>query len=706
MWLLTTDRAELVLYREPPEVYAILSHVWRAEEQSFQELFAIIQECKAAGENPRDYVDDKIRKCCQWAEAHGFKLLWMDSCCIDKSSSAELSEAINSMFMWYKQATVCYAYLRDALAQESPSRPGSSFRQSKWFTRGWTLQELIAPRDVVFLSGNWQPLASKITAARLLEDITGIEAAVLRGRRSLDEVNVAKRMSWAAKRVTTRIEDQAYCLMGIFGVNLPTIYGEGSEAFIRLQEEIIRRTPDRTLLAWGPRHPLAEVVVGYRSSIFPTPQGERYIRESCLLARSPSEFASAGKMVSVPIQSLADTFGISVHRAPLTASSYGAHTMFPIIQFPNHCTLALLPCQEDGAFVALVLRFQGTHGPWSIGTRAHRSETLHVRHQYSSPAASRTGHPEVITHTREYPVRCVLIRDLNDLVWCMQHPLRQTETIPTPIWSPIFVAYRAQHVMVRSQVQLPKTWSRKSYVAPCKLIIPVWALTALEDMGYTLQTPLPSSFLDLVPGQMLSLVFSTPVTPGHWSAFAVHIGAEQPPGHQDSPRGLARRGSGVRPQTPLWCAVRFPRPERGSRSVFEQAHEWIGRELTASPPAPFGGLDMSGEFLLLQRTMLVLTDKGHGQSRSGCCARRQSGPHRPLARAVESAVRGRVGQRLEGVRWTYDGDAIGPAVHAPVRSPYSRRPSGTSWDTRDMHGGHCAVAPRRSASNDNQRPVG
>ncbi|EIW52896.1 HET-domain-containing protein, partial [Trametes versicolor FP-101664 SS1] len=251
MWLLTTDHAELVLYREPPEVYAILSHVWRAEEQSFQELFAIIQECKATGENPRDYVDDKIRKCCQWAEAHGFKLLWMDSCCIDKSSSAELSEAINSMFMWYKQATVCYAYLRDALAQESPSCPGSSFRQSKWFTRGWTLQELIAPRDVVFLSGNWQPLASKITAARLLEEITGIEAAVLRGRRSLDEVNVAKRMSWAAKRVTTRIEDQAYCLMGIFGVNLPTIYGEGSEAFIRLQEEIIRRTPDRTLLAWG-----------------------------------------------------------------------------------------------------------------------------------------------------------------------------------------------------------------------------------------------------------------------------------------------------------------------------------------------------------------------------------------------------------------------------------------------------------------------
>ncbi|KAI0357086.1 HET-domain-containing protein [Trametes cingulata] len=484
MWLLTTNRAELVEFAEPPKEYAILSHVWRGKEQTFQAVRAISRRCAASGENPRDLVADKIRKCCQWAEAHGFKLLWMDTCCINKASSAELSEAINSMYMWYAQATVCYAYLFDTDDGENPSAPSSSFRVSRWFTRGWTLQELIAPRDVVFLSKNWQPLASKMTIAKLLEQITGIDAAVLRGQRSLDQVSVARRMSWASKRETTRLEDQAYSLMGIFGVNLPTIYGEGSEAFIRLQEEIMRRSSDRSLLAWGAERHLVEVVVGYRSAIFPTPEGITYIQQSCLLARKPSDFREAADIISVAVEDLATAFDISAERSPLAISSYGARTMFPLIRFANHCTLALLPCQRNGAFVALVLRFQGTSGPWAIGTRSHIAETKLARHQPSR------DHPEtrmrIITEAQVHAVRCVLIRSREDLESCMQRPLRRGETIPVPTWDAVFIAYRAQHVLVRSQDRAPKAWTRKPVFAPCKLVVPIWTLKELARAGYEL----------------------------------------------------------------------------------------------------------------------------------------------------------------------------------------------------------------------------
>ncbi|KAI0631653.1 heterokaryon incompatibility protein-domain-containing protein [Trametes polyzona] len=585
MWLLTTDTAELICYNSgPPPVYAILSHVWRGQEQPFGEVRAINRQCAAEKppRNSRDLVHDKIRKCCMWAEAHGFKLVWIDSCCIGKSSSAELSEAINSMFIWYARATVCYAYLFDVDDDERPSRVGSTFRRSKWFTRGWTLQELIAPHDVIFLSKNWQPLASKLDIAWLLEDITGIEAAVLEGERSLGQVDFARRMSWAANRETTRIEDQAYCLMGIFDVNLPTIYGEGTEAFVRLQEEIIKRSPDRTLLAWGPRHTLKEVVVGYRSSIFPTDLGEAYIRESCLLARSPAAFANAAKLTSVAVETLAAAFHIPIQRSPLVVSSHGAHTSFPIIQFVNHCCLALLPCQEDGAFVALVLRFQGTNGPWAIGTRALTAETVHVRQHDKSSRPQHEGFTtKVATMAHETPVRCVLIRDLYEIAACMQHPLRKWETVPSPLWASIFVAYRPQNVLVRS-VRIKEMRLRRSYMVPCKLVIPAWTLKELERKGYTLTTPFPSLFVDLTPGQQYSLVFATPVVNGRWDAFAVHIGAgERPrsPTHAHVEIDTENHSKSMA----LWCDVHFP-PR--AEWTLRMAKQWISNHepgLTSDP---------------------------------------------------------------------------------------------------------------------------
>ncbi|RPD54186.1 HET-domain-containing protein [Lentinus tigrinus ALCF2SS1-7] len=265
MWLLSTDRAELHFFADPEDVedgYATLSHVWDKEEQSFQDVQKIRKKCArnltAKGRNPRNFVCEKIRRCCELAESHGYKWVWIDTCCIDKTSSAELSEAINSMFRYYALSSICYAYMRDvtpiAFPDGSPQtyyRARNHLGTSIWFGRGWTLQELVAPRFLLFLSESWTTLGTKADFADILEDDTGIPATVLRLEASYTEYSIAQRMSWYGKRETTRAEDEAYCLLGLFGVHIPPLYGEGRNAFRRLQEEIMKQSTDTTLFAWG-----------------------------------------------------------------------------------------------------------------------------------------------------------------------------------------------------------------------------------------------------------------------------------------------------------------------------------------------------------------------------------------------------------------------------------------------------------------------
>lgn len=174
----------------------------------------------------------------------------MDTCCIDKTSSAELSEAINSMYRWYQKAEVCYAFLSDVPSSEDPHKEESAFRKSRWFTRGWTLQELIAPVHLTFFGSDWEDIGSKLNLKVLISAITKVDARALAGSRILNGWNVAQKMSWASRRVTTREEDIAYCLMGLFDINMPMLYGEGKKAFLRLQEEIIRNSQDETIFAW------------------------------------------------------------------------------------------------------------------------------------------------------------------------------------------------------------------------------------------------------------------------------------------------------------------------------------------------------------------------------------------------------------------------------------------------------------------------
>ncbi|KAF7874351.1 hypothetical protein EAF04_003023 [Stromatinia cepivora] len=225
--------------------YAILSHTWGADkdEVTFQDIM------NSKGRDKSGYR--KLEFCGEQAKRDGLRYFWVDTCCIDKSSSAELQESINSMFRWYQNAAKCYVYLPDVSTNNYDQTNFSpwqlAFRKSLWFTRGWTLQELIAPRSVEFFCSSGKLLGDKKSLQQQLYEITGIETSALRGQ-DLSEFSVDQRMSWARNRETKREEDKAYSLLGIFDVYMPLIYAEGaSNAFRRLQEEIQKQARKHSL---------------------------------------------------------------------------------------------------------------------------------------------------------------------------------------------------------------------------------------------------------------------------------------------------------------------------------------------------------------------------------------------------------------------------------------------------------------------------
>ena len=223
-------------YNNIPE-YVILSHTWGEGEVLYQNL-------NESGRMMKGW--SKIENCCSKAAEDGWEYVWIDTCCIDKTSSTELSEAINSMYTWYEKSSICYVYLSDVRLQSANSK--DQFRNSRWFTRGWTLQELIAPKYLIFFDDVWTEIGTKDSLSHEIERITKIPEVNLIN--SIDGCCIAEKMSWAAYRTTSRIEDTAYCLMGLFGINMPLLYGEGVKSFIRLQHELIRSSDDDSLFAW------------------------------------------------------------------------------------------------------------------------------------------------------------------------------------------------------------------------------------------------------------------------------------------------------------------------------------------------------------------------------------------------------------------------------------------------------------------------
>ncbi|RGP78322.1 hypothetical protein FLONG3_3458 [Fusarium longipes] len=228
--------------RIPP--YAILSHRWGDddEEVSFSDM--------TNGSTEKTGMA-KVIGCCNQAKKDQINYVWIDTCCIDKTSSKELDEAINSMFQWYRRASVCYTYMVDIPTDEDVWDPASKFYSSSWFQRGWTLQELLAPVELRFYDHAWNFIGNKADLASEIENITDIPRKFLLGWVDFHQASVAQRMSWAAKRETKREEDIAYCLLGIFNVTMPMIYGEGGKAFERLQLKIMEQTTDDSIFSWG-----------------------------------------------------------------------------------------------------------------------------------------------------------------------------------------------------------------------------------------------------------------------------------------------------------------------------------------------------------------------------------------------------------------------------------------------------------------------
>ncbi|KAI0430802.1 heterokaryon incompatibility protein-domain-containing protein [Xylaria sp. FL1042] len=221
--------------------YAILSHTWGVEEVTFQDLR------QRSHKRKRGYA--KIHQTCLLAAVDRLKWIWVDTCCIDKSSSAELSEAINSMFDWYQRATICYVYLADVPPSKPSENIEEAFGRARWLTRGWTLQEFLASSPIRLFDSAWQkiepsnfPISDRFVS-KILHHFTGIN------KDTWKTTGVPTRLSWAARRQTSRQEDMAYCLLGLLGINMPLLYGEGSDAFPRLLGELIKKSNSHGLLA-------------------------------------------------------------------------------------------------------------------------------------------------------------------------------------------------------------------------------------------------------------------------------------------------------------------------------------------------------------------------------------------------------------------------------------------------------------------------
>ncbi|RDX45563.1 hypothetical protein OH76DRAFT_1473896 [Lentinus brumalis] len=360
MRLLNTNTGRFRWVESPAEAkYAVLSHVWsRAGEQSYQDLLRIQHET-TAGDGEDDVNDSegtvlraassKIRNACARALADGLEYIWMDFCCIDRTSSAEVADAVLSMYGWYAGATVCYAYLDDVEADEDPRLPNAKFRWSRWHTRGWTLPELIAPKALTFLSADWKVLSTKHELAEVLEAVTGVDQGVLTHDVPLGSIPVARRMSWAAKRLTTRKEDEAYALLGLFGVKMPIMYGEGAHAFIRLQEEILKLTADQSLFVWDASTSDCALDAEVHDETRHT-----------LLASAPAAFARSAGVKTLPWEELVgpkERAQLEGELPTYESTPHGIRMAMPLLSVGPVVRLALLPCvDEDGHRLALVLK--------------------------------------------------------------------------------------------------------------------------------------------------------------------------------------------------------------------------------------------------------------------------------------------------------------------------------------------------------------
>lgn len=352
MRLLDTTTFELAsnsLSTFKQEGYAILSHRWIGSEITFEQLGRHIDALRAAGTtllgSPQQ---DKIRGACQIARAKGIRWMWIDTCCIDKSSTSELSESLNSMFKWYRDAKLCITYLLDVIRKGAGREDFTNEvgQPSVWFSRGWTLQELLAPRRLEFFDKNWDPMGDRSEFADQIEKITGIQSKYLKGERRDDPRTacIAAKFSWIAKRQTEREEDMTYSMLGLFDVTMDPRYGEGWGAFMRLQKELLSSSRDESLFAWK----MMQADAGLRllSRVHAQQQDSWKENEWGLLAPRPVCFKDCGQMTATcpwfAKQYIPRPAGGFQMRQQGLQISYGSHPYNPFREASSDRRLSLL----------------------------------------------------------------------------------------------------------------------------------------------------------------------------------------------------------------------------------------------------------------------------------------------------------------------------------------------------------------------------
>ena len=333
--------------------YAILSHCWGVSDDEEREvMFKEMKKLTTMNKARRNEIRNrsgykKILDTCTQAQKDHLDWVWIDTCCINKESSSELSEAINSMHQWYANSKICYAYLHDVddssgfPVHRDEAKFGEFNGWPKWFSRGWTLQELVAPNLLHFFNKKWEHIGDKQRLASILNEITRIPTSILRYGMPSSRPSVAHIISWAADRRTTREEDRAYSLLGLLGVHLPMLYGEGKNAFRRLQLEIIRSSNDQSIFAWGWARK-----TGWTSSF---------------LADDPSHFRDCGTVVKMErsdfITALQNDMSRDLLDLPLeqlrtfTVTNDGIQIWLPIKPFPSFPRLfqaKLACCSSEG----------------------------------------------------------------------------------------------------------------------------------------------------------------------------------------------------------------------------------------------------------------------------------------------------------------------------------------------------------------------
>ena len=348
--------------------YAILSHTWGEDEFVFPDWSRSDRQYSAGYE--------KVKSCCALAASEGWRYVWIDTCCIDKSSSAELTESINSMWKWYANSRVCYVHLADFSLAPEKLGVSSAFEGSRWFTRGWTLQELLAPPTVIFYDRRWVEIGSRRFLKTALSKICRISPDHLEDPMP---ACIATKMSWAARRHTSREEDQAYSLLGLFDINMPLIYGEGSKAFLRLQYEIIQHSSDETIFAWE----------------------DEELSSSGLLAQSPAAFVTSRH---VQFHAYGDTEHWT--RAPYRVTNRG-------IEFERICTPAEgkifgdrswavpLACAREGKPLAVILHQTGASWQRVFPNQLEYAPEAQALSPYCSPVTRTFYVPTVFYHKKE-----------------------------------------------------------------------------------------------------------------------------------------------------------------------------------------------------------------------------------------------------------------------------------------------------------------